>query len=137
VSLTERAAATLKARPRLCEWIFPGDSLKKPMVVTSTDHQHAKVRDALNLNKDFVVHGLRHTMLTRLGESGADAFTIMRIAGHSSITISARYVRPSFESMELAIERLGKMSGAPGGHTLQDQTPAVTDKSLQVNSKGA
>jgi hypothetical protein len=34
---------------------------------------------------DFVLHSLRHTMLTRLGESGVDAFTIMRIAGHSSI----------------------------------------------------
>jgi len=27
-------------------------------------------------------------MLTRLGEAGADAFTIKEIAGHSSITIS-------------------------------------------------
>ena len=31
-------------------------------------------------------------MLTRLGESGVDAFTIMRIAGHSSIIVSQRYI---------------------------------------------
>jgi integrase len=41
-----------------------------------------------------VLHSLRHTMLTRLGESGVDAFTIMRIAGHSSITVSQRYIHP-------------------------------------------
>ena len=35
----------------------------------------------------FALHSLRHTMLTRLGESGVDAFTIMRIAGHGSIVV--------------------------------------------------
>jgi integrase len=44
---------------------------------------------------DFVLHSLRHTMLTRLGESGVDAFTIMRIAGHSSIVVSQRYTHPT------------------------------------------
>ena len=32
--------------------------------------------------------------------------TIMRIAGHSSITVSQRYVHPSPESVELAFEKL-------------------------------
>lgn len=36
-------------------------------------------------------YSLRHAMLTRLGESGVDPFTIMRIAGHSSVTVSQRY----------------------------------------------
>jgi hypothetical protein len=55
---------------------------------------------------DFVLHSLRHTMLTRLGESGVDAFTIMRIAGHSSIVVSQRYVHPTPEAVERAFERL-------------------------------
>jgi hypothetical protein len=37
---------------------------------------------------------------------GVDAFTIMKIAGHSSITISQRYVHPSPESVELAFAKL-------------------------------
>ena len=45
-------------------------------------------------------------MLTRLGEAGADAFTIMRIAGHSNVTVSQRYVHPTPEGMERAFERL-------------------------------
>ena len=56
--------------------------------------------------EDFVVHSLRHTMLTRLGLLGVGAFTIMKIAGHSSITISQRYVHPSPESVERAFEKL-------------------------------
>ena len=42
---------------------------------------------------DFVIHSLRHTILTRLGESGVDAFTIMRIAGQQYRCLSA--VHPS------------------------------------------
>jgi len=55
---------------------------------------------------DFVLHSLRHTMLTRLGELGVDAFTIMRIAGHSSIVVSQRYIHPTPEAVERAFERL-------------------------------
>ena len=45
-------------------------------------------------------------MLTRLGKAGADAFTIMRIAGHSRVTVSQRYVHPTPQSLERAFERL-------------------------------
>jgi hypothetical protein len=44
-------------------------------------------------------------MLSRLGMLGVDAFTIMKIAGHS-ITISQRYVHPSPESVERAFGKL-------------------------------
>jgi integrase len=55
---------------------------------------------------DFVLHSLRHTMLTRLGESCVDAFTIMRIAGRSSIVVSHRYIHPTPEAVERAFMRL-------------------------------
>ena len=58
---------------------------------------------------DFVMHSLRHTMLSRLGEC-VDAFTIMRIARHS-IVVSRRYIHPTPEAVELGFERL-KRSGA-------------------------
>jgi integrase len=76
------------------------------MLVTSLDHLHAHVRKTLKTPADFAVHSLRHTMLTRLGMLGVDALTIMKIAGHSSITISQRYVHPSPESVERAFEKL-------------------------------
>ena len=107
LSLTARVGAMLKARANQTESprVFPSDG-GKPYLVTSLDHKHEEVRGLLNLQKDFVLHSLRHTMLTRLGEAGADPFTIMRIAGHSSVTVSQRYVHPSPEALERAFERL-------------------------------
>jgi hypothetical protein len=43
---------------------------------------------------------------TRLGEAGADAFAIQKVAGHSTITISQRYVHPTEERIEDAFSRL-------------------------------
>jgi integrase len=59
---------------------------------------------------EFVLPSLRHTILTGLGKSGVDAFTIMRIAGHSSIVVSQRYIHPTPEAVERAFERL-QLSG--------------------------
>jgi len=72
--------------------------------------QHARVRTLLKMPADFVLHSLRHTFGTRLGESGADAFTIMRLMGHSTVTVSQRYVHPSPEALELAYERMTAMN---------------------------
>jgi len=108
LSLTARAAEMLKARKKTArsEWVFPGGVEDAPILGTYLDRLHDGVREDLKLPKDFVLHSLRHTMLTRLGEAGADAFTIMKIAGHSSVTVSQRYVHPTPEGMERAFERL-------------------------------
>ena len=50
-------------------------------------NQHRNARKDSKV-KAFVLYSLRHTMLTRLGESGAEAFTIQKIAGHSNAVIS-------------------------------------------------
>jgi len=72
-------------------------------------------------------------MLTRLGEAGADTFTIKRIAGHSSITVSERYVHRTPEGLERAFERLETFNSealsnadernGSGGSTLTSQEP--------------
>ena len=114
LSLTVRAAAMLKARKiaATSSLVFPSDSQDGSFLGTSLDHQHHDVRTALNLDTAFVVYSLRHTMLTRLGEAGADAFTIMKIAGHSSVTVSQRYVHPTPEGMERAFQRLESLNAA-------------------------
>jgi integrase len=67
---------------------------------------HAK---ALRLSevRPFVLYSLRHTFLTRLGESGCDVWTLARVAGHSSIAMSTRYVHPSEDAVLTAMSRLG------------------------------
>ena len=56
--------------------------------------------------RPFVLYVLRHTFLTRLGESCADPFTIQKMAGHSSILISQLYVHPTPGRVEQAFEQL-------------------------------
>jgi integrase len=56
--------------------------------------------------RPFVLYSLRHTFLTRLGESGCNVWTLARIAGHSSIAVSARYVHPSEDAVLNAMAHL-------------------------------
>lgn len=63
-------------------------------------------KKVVRLPREFVLHGLRHTFLTRLGQAGVDAFTIMRLAGQSSVTVSQRCVHPTPESWVPSIWKL-------------------------------
>ena len=40
----------------------------------------------------------------------ADAFTIKKVAGHSSVTISERYIHPTPEGQERAFERFANLN---------------------------
>jgi integrase len=107
VPLTERSLQILseKKKGSASAFVFPaanGEQLSRHW----PSEQFRKLRDAMKLPKDCVVHACRHTFCTRLGEAGADAFEIQRLAGHSSIMISQRYVHPTPERLESAIDRL-------------------------------
>jgi integrase len=136
VSLTARVRDVLIARSSMSksEWVFPGET-EGPFLATSLNHQHIRIRRLLGLSEDFVIHSLRHTMLTRLGEAGVDAFTIMKIAGHSSITVSQRYVHPSPESLERAFERLEAFNSASGKRGEVDRLiPATVSATMEVSA---
>jgi len=60
----------------------------------------------------FEPYCLRHTALTRLAESGCDAFTLKQIAGHSSITITQRYCHPQADAIKRAFRTIS------GGHKI-------------------
>lgn len=92
------------------QWVFPDSSGVAPLSRFTLRDQHTKIRQTMKLPTDAVIHSLRHTALTRLGEAGADAFSIMRLAGHSTVTVSQKYVHPSAEALGLAIQRLEAMN---------------------------
>ena len=56
----------------------------------------------------FQPYVLRHTALTQLAQAGCDVFTLARIAGHSSITITQRYVHPQADAIERAFAQTSK-----------------------------
>ena len=94
-------------------YVWPAPSKSGHMEPSSLKKQHAK---ALRFSRvrPFVLYSLRHTFLTRLGEAGCNVWTLARIAGHSSIAISARYVHPSEDAVLTAMSRLG---GHNSGHS--------------------
>jgi integrase len=86
---------------------------------------------ALKLSADAVIHSFRHTFGTRLGEAGADAFTIVRAMGRSSVAVSHDYVNPAPETMERAFERLDAakqmvIASLPGAPKRQEATTIST-----------
>lgn len=137
ISLTARVREMLIARHSTSDskWVFPGET-ENSFQSTSLNHQHIKVRRLLGLSDDFVIHSLRHTMLTRLGEAGVDAFTIMKIAGHSSITVSQRYVHPSPESLERAFEKLELLNANAGGRSEVTFEATTISTTAEIMPKG-
>ena len=120
--ITQRVRAILQSRWEAADkplegFVWPAPTKSEHIEPSSIKKQHAK---ALMISKvrPFVLYSLRHTFLTRLGASGCDAWTLARIAGHSSVAISARYVHPSDDSVLLAVERLG---GHKTGHSEKNQ----------------
>jgi len=76
---------------------------------TSIDRQHDDVRDTLKLSKEFVVHSLRHTMLMRLGEVGADAAKFEQAAAEGKAEAVGRSDVPK-ESPKMGNARAAKSS---------------------------
>jgi site-specific recombinase XerD len=80
--------------------------------------------------KGFEPYCLRHSALTMLAESGCDAFTLARIAGHSSITITQRYCHPQADAIERAFKQVQSTMQPAASPTL-DATKAKIHQSSE------
>jgi integrase len=122
IPMTERVRRTLdrqwEAAGRPTEgWVWAANTKSGHIEPSTLKKQHQR---ALRLSgvTPFVIYSFRHTFLTRLGESGCDAWTLARIAGHTSIAMSARYVHPTENAVMKAFDRLHKQQTAIS-HTVQ------------------
>ena len=115
-------------------WVWPAATRSSHLESSSLKKQHARTfrtlkaeeaKNAANPVRPFVLYSLRHTFLTRLGESGCDAWTLARIVGHSSSAMSGRYVHPSEDAVFTAMDRLG---GHKIGHTSERRDHAQVAK---------
>jgi integrase len=86
-------------------WIFPSATKTGHADHATIRKQHLKALKVCGI-RPFVLYSLRHTFLTRLGASGCDVWTLARVAGHSSIQMSAKYVHPSEDAILTAMARL-------------------------------
>jgi integrase len=118
--MTPRVRAILESRwessgKPLEGWVWPAPTRSGHVEPSTLKKQHAKTFKTLaeqakkNDEKPlraFVLYSLRHTFLTRLGESGCNVWTLARIAGHSSIAMSGRYVHPGDDAVLSALAQL-------------------------------
>jgi integrase len=70
--------------------------------------------------KDLRIHDLRHTFGTMLNARGADLPTICSLLGHSSITMTSKYITPIAAVQRRAVELL---DDAPEEGRKKDESP--------------
>jgi integrase len=86
-------------------WVFPSDSASGHLMQGSAKNQHAKALQDCGF-EPFAPYTLRHTGLTWIAPY-CDAYTLARIAGHSSISMTMRYTHPQQNSIEQTFARIG------------------------------
>jgi integrase len=131
--MTPRVHALLLARHAAAGkpengWVFPAAATEEHITDGATKSQHRRALDDSGV-QDFVPYVLRHTALTRLGEkAGGNVFALASIAGHSSITVTQRYIHPQadtinriFTSQFLVGTKLGTTKKLPA--RAQDRKP--------------
>ncbi len=64
------------------------------------------LRTAAGLDRDVTPHALRHTFAKRLLDAGTPLTVVSKLLGHSRTDTTARYVQPSWEDFEKAVEKL-------------------------------
>jgi integrase len=146
--MTQRVRAVLDMRwervGRPSEgWLWPAPARSGHVEHCSLKKQHARAFRTVNAAatknnlrplRTWVLYSFRHTFLTRLAESGCDAWTLARIAGHSSVAISSRYVHPSDDAVFAAVSRVG---GHSFGHSPEiPRTPPRLENLEVIEEKG-
>jgi len=109
-------------------WVFPSGSASGHVEQSTAKILHDRALKQISKAheilpsipevKPFEPYCLRHSALTKLAEAGCDAFTLARIAGHSSITITQRYCHPQADAIERAFLKIsgGQKVVTDGGH---------------------
>ena len=85
------------------EYVFINPETNKPY--TDIKHSFASLTKEAEI-EDFRFHDLRHTVATRMVESGIDLLIVQEILGHANIQTTMRYAHPVPERKKQAISVL-------------------------------
>ncbi|MGI8786985.1 MAG: tyrosine-type recombinase/integrase [Pyrinomonadaceae bacterium] len=92
---------------RTSEFVFPSPRTGRRLDNIKKGFRRAADEASIG---DFRFHDLRHTAATRMADAGADAFTLMKILGHSDIRMTARYTHATDVALRRAVENLDENS---------------------------
>lgn len=93
----------LSSVERVSEYVFA--SPKTNGKLTDIKHSFTRALQIANIEQ-FCFHDLRHTAATRMADAGADAFTLMKILGHSDIRMTTRYTHATDQALRRAVTNL-------------------------------
>jgi len=129
VPLNENALEVLRHLPRASDYVLcdPGRGER----VLSFRRAFATACKKAGI-QDLRIHDLRHTFGTMLNVRGVDLPTISSLLGHSSITMTSRYITPILEIQKRAVDSLvdaqepeRKKDEGPAGGSLDDDRKPV------------
>jgi integrase len=108
----------------LSDWIFPADTNSGHIETSTLKKQHAKALRASEVPA-FVPYDLRHTCLTRWAKV-MDPFTLKKLAGHTDLNTTMRYVHMNDADVRTAMEKAQR--GHKNGHSADSSDFAANNK---------
>ena len=84
-------------------YVFPSPRTEKRLVEIKYSFVRAVKQAKIT---DLRFHDLRHTAATRMGDAGADAFTLAAIFGWSDIRMAMRYTHAMEDAKRRAVEAI-------------------------------
>jgi integrase len=95
------------------KWVFPSPTRPGRHII-KLNNSHDELLEHAGLK--FRIYDFRHTFATKSAQSKkVDLGTLARILGHSNLRTVMRYIHPSQEHMNEAMERLGELHGKTSG----------------------
>lgn len=89
------------------EWMFAGKRPGEPATKLNNPHRRACDRSGVRC----CLYDFRHTFASRMAAAGMPLTTLAAILGHSSLRTITRYVHPSQNVMDEAMERFNAAAG--------------------------
>jgi integrase len=116
--------------------IFPAPTKTGHIGSDSLKKQHAAALKTAKLER-FVIYSLRHTCLTRWAESPEmDVFTLKKLAGHSRIETTMRYIHMNDARTRKTLEKVWEERGGhKSGHSAQNEEKPLLAKKQLNHSK--
>lgn len=108
LTLTAESRRVLAARcngPSV--WVFPSDRKSGAHIKRMNNaHDTACAEKVEKAALNFVLYDFRHTFATRMAQTGGDLPTLAAILGHNSIRMVEKYVHPTSDHQQTAMNKL-------------------------------
>jgi integrase len=114
IPLTSRVVSALeglKAKAKDVPFVFTRQGGKQPLTVGWCSHEFGRIRKLLGLPDACVLHSLRHSFATRLGNKRCSTGDLMKICGWETPAIAVRYTHLEAARMETIVGFLEPEAG--------------------------